>query len=551
MAKFSGSTASGPQAANLKSAITTTDAQIPTFEGAGGFARTPESDLFLLAATNMVGEDTFYESATDRDRRFVELVHKVAGANPDFIRGTDPENGKIGFAQFLRSEMLMRSATVVLCAEYVRAGGPNGRDVIARALQRPDEPAELLGYWMQTHGRNIPWAIKRGVADAARRMYNEKAALRYDGQSRGIRMGDVIELTHPTPRDDRQSALFKYLLSVRHRGTDARVDEQVEKLPVIRLARELDRLDGDALRARLREQGPGLLADAGYSWERLSGKTKMDAEAWTLIAGSMGVMALVRNLRNFDQAGISDEAVDAVIGRITDPDEVAKARLFPYQVWAAYREAPSDNWRRALGKTLDLTTANIPKLDRSLIVVDCSGSMGGAVSGRSRMSRYEVAGVMAAAIWKGTAGSDIVLFGERNKKLDIAAGTSSLKVVERIEQAVRRDEVGSSTFGHTAIRDHFDPKRHDRVFLVTDDQMWDSVEGDEKSPFAGVYRGYSERRADISHVPLVWTVNLAGYAPASMKSGQNGRHTIGGFSDGAFRMVDMVEKARRNATWPF
>ena len=49
-----------------------------------------------------------------------------------------------------------------------------------------------------------------------------------------------------------------------------------------------------------------------------------------------------------DEAGISEGAVDAVIAKVTDGGEVARARLFPYQVWAAYKHAPSDNWRRAL-----------------------------------------------------------------------------------------------------------------------------------------------------------------------------------------------------------
>ncbi len=54
-----------------------------------------------------------------------------------------------------------------------------------------------------------------------------------------------------------------------------------------------------------------------------------------------------------------------MIAKITDADEVAKARLFPYQVWAAYKHAPSDNWKRALGRTLDLTVAEHPGARRA------------------------------------------------------------------------------------------------------------------------------------------------------------------------------------------
>ena len=76
---------------------------------------------------------------------------------------------------------------------------------------------------------------------------------------------------------------------------------------------------------------------------------------------------------------------------------MAKARLFPYQVWSAYAHAPSDNWKRALGRTLDLTVANIPRLDGTLVVIDTSGSMQAPVSGRSKLTRVEVAAVMAMA----------------------------------------------------------------------------------------------------------------------------------------------------------
>ncbi|MGH9151654.1 MAG: hypothetical protein ACRD03_04420 [Acidimicrobiales bacterium] len=87
------------------------------------------------------------------------------------------------------------------------------------------------------HGRNVPMPIKRGIADAAQSLYTERAALRYDGLSRQARMADVIEMTHPSPRDDRQSALFKYLLDRRHHD-DAHADANV--LPVLAAAAELD-----------------------------------------------------------------------------------------------------------------------------------------------------------------------------------------------------------------------------------------------------------------------------------------------------------------------
>jgi TROVE domain len=528
MPKFSG-TKRRPLRTHLTAPITTTKERTRTHEGGEAFAPDLESELFLLALTNMAGEDTFYERADKRDARFVELVHAVTVSNPAFIAGADVEAGKVGLAQYLRETMLMRSAAVVMAAEYVAAGGEHGRSVVARALQRADEPAELLGYWLTRHGRNVPMAVKRGIADAVRRHYTERAALRYDGRTRQVRMADVIEMTHPSPRDDRQSALFKYLLDRRHRD-DAHADTEV--LPVLAAAAELDAVPMDGRRAVLRARGPVVLTEAGFSWERVSGWLPggMDAEAWEAVIPSMGVLALVRNLRNLDQAGISNAAIDAVIAKITDADEVAKARLFPYQVWAAYDHAPSDNWKRALGGTLEHTVTNIPALDGTLVVIDTSGSMQATVSGRSTMSRVEVAAIMAMATAKRASNVDVVIFGKTNKLVRKFEGMSVLRGVEEVVRSV--GSVGHATYGHTAIARWFDPTRHRRVVMFTDDQQHDS----------GHVR--------LDHVPLIYTFDLAGYRPSALPAGEGGRYKLGGFTDATFAVMKVLEGGR-NATWPF
>lgn len=528
MPKFSG-TRRRPRRANPIASIRTTRQRTLTHEGGGAFAREAESDLFLLAATNMVGEDTFYERADTRDTRFVDLVHAVTASNPGFIAGADVEGGKVGLAQYLRETMLMRSAAVVMAAEYVAAGGQRGRSVVARALQRADEPAELLGYWLNSHGRNVPMAVKRGVADAVRRLYTERAALRYDGLSRQVRMADVIELTHPSPRDERQSALFKYLLDRRHHD-DAVADPAV--LPVLAASAALGAVPVDERRAVLRARGPAALAAAGFSWERLSGWLPggMDAEAWEAVIPSMGVMALVRNLRNFDQAGISEPAIDAVIAKITDPAEVAKARLFPYQVWAAYKHAPSDDWKRALGRTFEHTVANVPALDGTLVVIDTSGSMQAPVSGRSTMQRVEVAAVMAMATAKRASQVDVVVYGQTNALVKRFAGASMLAGVDKVVRSV--GSVGHATYGHTAIARWYDQKRHRRAVVFTDDQQHDSG------------------RVGLDHVPLVYTFDLAGYRPAALPAGARGRYTLGGFTDATFTAMKVLEDGHHQA-WPF
>ena len=516
MAKFSGSKTSTLKTAPVK----TTDERVLTFEGGWGFAPDLESELFIAAATHMAGEGTYYEPAADRDRRFRSLVHAVTQSNPGFVAG---------LAGYLRKNLLIRSASIVLAAEYVRAGGPNGRRVVDSVLDRGDEPAEMIGYWLSEYGRRIPMAVKRGVADGVQRLYNEHSVLRHNGTSRSVRMADVIELAHPVASGDWQSALFKWLLDDRHHG-DAVAD--AETLPTLFAAGEVAEVPEDARREYLRSEGPDRLARAGMTWERLSAwlPGDMDAEAWESIIPSMRVMALVRNLRNFDQAGISEEAVDVVTSRLTDPDEVRKAKLFPYQVWSAYNAAESDNWKRALGRTLDIATRSVPPLPRTLVLVDLSGSMRGTITKRSKVQRIDAAAVMAVTLAKVSAETDIGLFATRHKMFSVPAGESVLRSVQRIHETIGELDLG--TCGHTAIALLYDPKRHDRVVMFTDDQMHD----------AGA--------VDISRVPLIYTVNMAGYRPQSMRQGKNGRYALAGFTDAAFDIVATLE-AGRSATWPF
>ncbi len=73
IAKFSSSRARP----NVFHVVRTTGARRPTHEGGDGYERDAKAELFLLAVSNFVSETTFYESASDRDDRFEQLLAKV------------------------------------------------------------------------------------------------------------------------------------------------------------------------------------------------------------------------------------------------------------------------------------------------------------------------------------------------------------------------------------------------------------------------------------------------------------------------------------------
>ncbi|MDA2804913.1 TROVE domain-containing protein [Nocardiopsis suaedae] len=495
-----------------------------TYEGAPGYARDAKGELFLLAVSNMVGEQTFYEAADERDARFRSLVHGLAVDDPDWFTG---------FVRWLRTEANMRSAALVAALEGARArvdAGEHGhsRQIVDAAMARADEPGEALAYWTGRYGRAVPKPVKRGIADAATRLYNERSLLKYDTASKGFRFADVLELAHPSPAagKPRQGDLFKHAIDRRHRA-DAPIPENLGVLT--RNADLRGRADAD----------PGALLDpealrgAGMTWENalsLAGDRVDKARLWEALIPSMGYMALLRNLRNFDEAGVSDDVAQRVAAKLADPDEVARSRQLPLRFLSAYRAAPSLRWANALEKALGHCLENVPRLDgRTLVLVDQSYSMVSPLSARSDLSRAQAAQIFGAALALRCADADLVQFSVTSAAVPVGRGDALLRVVERFWGA------GGGTQTAQAVRDHF--SGHDRVVIVTDEQAW-----------AG--RGGAEPTKAVPPEVPVYTWNLAGYRYGHGPSGEAGRHAFGGLSDAAFRMIPLIE-AGRTADWPW
>lgn len=501
-----------------------------TFEGGDGYARDTKSELFLLAVANFVGEPTFYEPAGDRDSRFVQLVHAATLDDPDWTAR---------FLRWLRTDGHMRSAAIVGAAEFAKArrnAGLDGlsRQVIDSVLQRADEPGEMLAYWTTRHGRAIPRPIKRGVGDAVKRLYTQRSLLKWDSSTSRVRFEDVLNLTHPPADTEEQAQLYLYLLGSRYgrRSTD--------ELPALgMLRRHAEVRDQAATTPEILLQSDTLRA-AGFTWEAalsLAGGSVPKKDLWEALIPSMGYMALLRNLRNFDEAGVSDEVAKRACRKLADPDEVAKSRQLPMRFLSAYRAAPSLRWSWALERALALSLANVPEISgRTLILIDTSGSMDSTFSTDGTLKRWDAAAVFGLALGFRCQGADIVSFsnsyygGVGSMTFDQRPGESLLTALGRWKDGGFFIGGGTDTVG--AVTRHLNAS-HDRVVILTDEQ----------------HSTGNVASAIPSRIPL-YTWNLAGYQRGHAPSGGHFRHTFGGLTDAAFRMIPLLE-AGRNADWPF
>ena len=537
-----------------------------SYEGHSGFERKSKSALFLLAAGSLGGEDTFYESGSDRTKRFVELVRLVAVKDAAWMAG---------FLLWLRSEGNIRTASVVGAVEaadaMAKAGIAGGRAIVASVLQRADEPGEAVAYWFATRGRKVlmPKPIKRGIADAVLRLYNEFSFMKYDSSNDSVRFGDVIELVHPVinqaageklfPEPDEAAAeieaedmagwladqntfrfrkitqwvvstshLFRYAIEKRHnRGT-----EPHESLSMIRAQQ--------ALRAAVAAGNTAFLLDtkalkaAGMTWEdaqSLAGQVKLDkGKTWKAILPTLGIMALIRNIRNLDEAGVSDAEVAPAIARLMDAEQIARSRQLPYRFYSAFKAAPSLRWGHALEVALGHSLKNIPTLGgRTLILIDTSGSMsGGMLSANSKMTYQEVAGLFGIALgMKGEA--DVYGWADRPFLFPMAKGSS---VLGNLTAYMSKNGVaGHGTNLGAAFLGAYVPGKYARVVVISDMQIMSLGRG-----------------VIPTDIPCYF-FNLAGYASAAVET-KGMVYELGGLTDHTFKMITMLE-AGQSGKWPW
>lgn len=554
-----------------------------THGGGKGAVSDSKTELFRLGVNLFAGgEDTFYESGNKRDDRFTKLVEKVALEDP---------NWTAEFLVWLRTVANIRTAAVIGAAHFVYARltqaeedglvSPDGRGlnryVISEVLSRADEPGEFIAYWQATFcdpkkSLKLPKPVKRGIADSTMKLYNEYTTLKYGFRSGdAVKFADVLNLTHAKPKpvinqweydavpeDDQldwvvkkhltKVDLFKYIIDKRYGNTPTADGEHLllpANLPMISENATLRRdaakdvkvlLDADRVKA------------AGMTWEDVLslGGSKLDkAKLWKSVIPNMGIMALIRNLRNFEEAGIAKESRDYVISQITNPKVIAKSRQFPYRFLSAYQNTNSLQYQAALETALELATQNIPVFDSStLVLIDTSGSMNAPVSNKSTMRRDGAAALFGAAVAARNPGTvDLVMFGSTAKQVKVKPGTSVLKIVDEIQR--RNGEVGWGTETAAALKSHYDPKKHKRVLIFTDGQSFGNV-----SPW-----GYYSSSSNVATFPFnpktyVYAFDLAGYKVTDLPAGSNRKYQLGGLTDSTFKLIPLLENMGEGV-WPW
>jgi hypothetical protein len=377
----------------------------------GGPARhiSPELQLRRSVLACLLWESQFYEDGVEIAGRIAELVPKVAAEKVAVL------------AIEARVQMKLRHAPLLLAREMAR-NKPHRvlvSETLASIIQRADELTEFVAIYWNDGRVPLSGQVKKGLA-AAFPKFDEYQLAKYDRDG-PVKLRDVLFLCHAKPRDEAQATVWKKLIA-------------------------------------------GTLA-APYTWEVAlsSGADKREAWERLLREQKLGALALLRNLRNMQEAGVDESAVLSALASLS------AARVLPFRFLAAARHAPQ--WEDALEQAMLKCVAEAEKLrGKTIVLVDVSGSMTAPLSRRSEMLRTDAAYGLA------------VLLREIGEKVAVYSFSDNLVAVPARRGFALRDAIDASqrhngTYLGKAVEKLNRDERYDRLIVITDEQAHDQVPG--------------------------------------------------------------------------
>ncbi|MBF8193811.1 TROVE domain-containing protein [Nonomuraea sp. K274] len=408
---------------------------------------TLKKEIFLLVA-RALGDD----HARTPTGRYVALATRLARSDEAWL------TRMIGWTA---RHAVLRRLRLAALAELVQArletSATGTRHLLNLCLHRADEPGELLAYWLHWYGRALPQPVKRGVADAVVRLYDEPALATYDSPGAPLRFADVLALTHPVPQGETQTAVFRHAVA-RRRGD---VNDIPAALPQLRARRALYWIPASRRPALFERPEIGRnLAEAAMTWATLQRWLlgTMTGPAWAAVVPSMSYQDRLAHLADFDRDGLPDESAHQVAEDLTAPASVLLSGVTPLEVYPAWRSMRGTRWSRALGLAMDLSLVNVPALPgRTLVLIDRSDLMAGP--GYGGLTRAEAAAILGAALACRAARAKIVVLGTTAATLPVRPGQRPLDLIDRFPDA------GGSAHPAQAIRTH--AAGYDRVVVLT------------------------------------------------------------------------------------
>lgn len=357
-----------------------------TVNEAGGkaYAFGPEHALAQLAATGCLN-NTFYGTGEAQLDSVLDLANKVS---PKFVAQT---------AIYARERGYMKDMPALLCAVLAKRDSQLLKTIFPRVIDN----GKMLRNFVQIIRSGKTG--KKSLASAPKGLVRDWLESRDDRRLLEASIGnepslaDIIKMAHPKPKNPSRSAFYGYLL-----------DKEYDKRKLPEIVKQYE-----AYKA-------GDSTDVPDVPFQLLTALKLGKREWTQIAKDMKWHATRINLNTMQRHGVFEDQkmVRLIADRLRDEEQIAKVKVFPYQLLAAFLNVdgvPPDI-TEALQDAMEISLKNVPEIaGRVWVFPDVSGSMSSPITGArgsatSKVRCIDIAALVAAAFLRQNKTSGIIPF---------------------------------------------------------------------------------------------------------------------------------------------
>lgn len=483
-------------------------------EGAPAYAMTPRHKLAQIAATGTFNA-TFY---ADGQAQLTDVLKLLPEVEADFIAKT---------AVYAHERGHMKDMPALLLAYLSMLQTEDFQKVFSRVVTN----GRMLRTFVQilrsgVTGRKSlgtrPKRLVKAWLDEASEIELLRASVGNDPS-----LADVIKMVHPKPKEASREALYGWLIDRPH---------DAEKLSARVLAFEAFKRDPSRP-----------LPDVPF---QMLTSLPLSKEQWANIAERAGWHMLRMNLNTFARHGVYgvEGFADMLAKRLADPAEIRKARVFPYQLMAAYAMTGKDVpavVRNALQDAMEIALDNVPVFHGNVVVCpDVSGSMASPVTGfrkgaTTSVRCIDVAALMAAAVLRKNGRARVIPFEQDVVKLDLNPRDSVMTNAARLS-AIGGGGTNCSAPAELLVKEK---SKVDLLIYVSDNESWVDARPDRRG--TGLMRAFERLKQRNPNAKLV-CIDIQPYGTTQALE-RTDVMNVGGFSDAVFDQIALFAEGKMGA----
>ena len=488
--------------------------------GGTAYKLSPKAALAQYAATGCFNQ-TFYAGADEQLEKVLELCETL---DAEFIAKT---------AVFTRKESFMKDMPALLVAIL---STKKDKELFEKTFPKVIDNGKMLRNFVQIMRSGV--VGRKSLGSMPKRLVrewfeNRKPEVIFK-QSIGNSpsFADILKMIHAKPKDEEYEALFGYFI-----GREIKF-ENLPALVQIYEQYKAGKTNGEV---------------PNVPFQMLTA-LPLGTKEWKQIARNARWQMTRMNLNTFQRHGVfaDKEIVKMIAERLRNPENIKRARVFPYQLMIAFqmangnREIPLEI-TNALQDAMEIAIENVPEINGKVYVLpDVSGSMSMAATGYRKGSTsavrcIDVAALVAAAILRKNPTAEVLPFENDVVNVKLNPRDSVMTNAEKLAKIGG----GGTNCSAPLVKLNKAKAKGDLVIYVSDNESWIDTNRTHWNSGTETMKQWNAFQSRNARSKLV-CVDIQPYGHTQAKERADILN-VGGFSDNVFKIISEFSKGNLGA----